>query len=880
MTTVTETTDAPSDTVTRYSIEVGDTFLGEFSFYNDTDWIRTTLPGSDGYGYYASLQGDVWQLNLTLWSEAGGLHTVSESTGTVAMALLTPTTDTTYYLDAQSYLPQETGGYQLEMFREVRNDISTNAHLVVGDTITSAIDYLGDVDFFRITLEGGKGYYATMQGDGSAAQIPTNVQLFLRDATGDFITADGDTSGDGDFIEGDVANSALVAVNPTTDTTYYLDATGHYGNGGYELALVEEVGSGITTLENIAFGTQNSPAPATMGAIDYAGDADWFRVTLTQGYSYYATLSGDGSADALDIGEIMWRDATGEIANPGSGRPPLDVFTPEADGPYYIDAQGQFDFTGSYALQVLQETAGGISTSARLTLGQAMANTLDYEGDLDAFRIALTAGETYTFALTGDGGAQSLDQGYLQFVDATSKAIGNRHFDRDGPLETTFVPDETGTYFVQVGGTNGTGDYVLSAFVRTTLPSGDVGDNTIIGTPDNELINGFGGNDYIVGAGGRDWLIGGDGYDVMFGDGAAAGYHHAAGQLFSSNPANVAYRLYLATLDREPDVGGHEAWSWRLASGELSAREVAERFVASPEFQQTYANLTDVDFVTLLYNNVLDRTPDAAGLARWTGELAGGASRADVVLGFSESPQFRIETEAAADAYVVRTLPTTWSDEVFRLYQATLDRVPDMMGQTNWAERLASGERSLLEVAEGFVGSPEFQATYANLSDTEFVTLLYSNVLGTDTPDDAGLARWTGELADGASRAEVVLGFSQSPQFTAQTQADLKNWMREQGIHDRIDPGLDNNLVAGGQFADAFEFTPNPVSTGVVPVTLVADLEPWDYLDFTSFGYDSVAEVQDAMQQSNSRVAFLDQNTLIYFNNTTLGLITDDMILI
>jgi hypothetical protein len=70
MTTVTETTDAPSDTVTRFSIEVGDTFLGEFSSYNDTDWIRTTLRGSDGYGYYASLQGDVWQLNLTLWSGA------------------------------------------------------------------------------------------------------------------------------------------------------------------------------------------------------------------------------------------------------------------------------------------------------------------------------------------------------------------------------------------------------------------------------------------------------------------------------------------------------------------------------------------------------------------------------------------------------------------------------------------------------------------------------------------------------------------------------------------------------------------------------------------------------------------------------------------
>ena len=41
--------------------------------------------------------------------------------------------------------------------------------------------------------------------------------------------------------------------------------------------------------------------------------------------------------------------------------------------------------------------------------------------------------------------------------------------------------------------------------------------------------------------------------------------------------------------------------------------------------------------MTLLYQNVLGRAPDAAGLNFWTGAMRAGQSRADVLLGFSES---------------------------------------------------------------------------------------------------------------------------------------------------------------------------------------------------------------------------------------------------
>jgi hypothetical protein len=130
---------------------------------------------------------------------------------------------------------------------------------------------------------------------------------------------------------------------------------------------------------------------------------------------------------------------------------------------------------------------------------------------------------------------------------------------------------------------------------------------------------------------------------------------------------------------------------------------------------------------------------------------------------------------------------TDVANQVYRLYQATLDRAPDAVGHANWSGRIATNERTLLEVAEGFVGSPEFTAAFpADGTSKAFVRLLYENVLNNDDPDATGLARWIGDLDGGMSRAEVVLGFSQSPQFSADTAAKaetadgLKGWMRAQ----------------------------------------------------------------------------------------------------
>jgi hypothetical protein len=72
---------------------------------------------------------------------------------------------------------------------------------------------------------------------------------------------------------------------------------------------------------------------------------------------------------------------------------------------------------------------------------------------------------------------------------------------------------------------------------------------------------------------------------------------------------------------------------------------VAVSFVNSPEFQQRYGAPSNTQFVELLYQNVLDRAPDGAGLANWTNALDHGLSRADALADFSSSPEFVAKTD-------------------------------------------------------------------------------------------------------------------------------------------------------------------------------------------------------------------------------------------
>ena len=102
-----------------------------------------------------------------------------------------------------------------------------------------------------------------------------------------------------------------------------------------------------------------------------------------------------------------------------------------------------------------------------------------------------------------------------------------------------------------------------------------------------------------------------------------------------------AYRIYKAAFDREPDSGGLGYWIAQMDNG-MDMVEVAARFIDSNEFRTLYgANPTNGEFLTKVYNNVLDRDPDAGGYAWWIDQLENNPEKTwqKVLADFSESPE-------------------------------------------------------------------------------------------------------------------------------------------------------------------------------------------------------------------------------------------------
>jgi Ca2+-binding RTX toxin-like protein len=115
------------------------------------------------------------------------------------------------------------------------------------------------------------------------------------------------------------------------------------------------------------------------------------------------------------------------------------------------------------------------------------------------------------------------------------------------------------------------------------------------------------------------------------------------------------------------------------------------------------------------------------------------------------------------------------ANQVFRLYQATLNRAPDEMGQKRWTGELFTDQSDLADVREGFVKSPEFRAKYDALDDAGFVKQMYINVLDRDFDQgevtQTEIDNWTNRITDTFTRADVVNGFAESQQLINSTLA-------------------------------------------------------------------------------------------------------------
>ena len=98
-------------------------------------------------------------------------------------------------------------------------------------------------------------------------------------------------------------------------------------------------------------------------------------------------------------------------------------------------------------------------------------------------------------------------------------------------------------------------------------------------------------------------------------------------------------RLYVKALGRSWDESGINHWCNEILTKNRTPEQVAEAFITSPEFRNK--NLSDEEYIKVLYMTFLGREYDQSGLAHWKGELARGCSRDEILHRFATSAEFR-----------------------------------------------------------------------------------------------------------------------------------------------------------------------------------------------------------------------------------------------
>lgn len=108
--------------------------------------------------------------------------------------------------------------------------------------------------------------------------------------------------------------------------------------------------------------------------------------------------------------------------------------------------------------------------------------------------------------------------------------------------------------------------------------------------------------------------------------------------------------LYIAYFGRAPDALGLHYWGSRFADG-LTLEQIAERFSTSAEAQTAFPPDTMTqEFVETVYNNVLGRSADEAGLTYWVDKLDAGASTRDsFILRMLEGAHSELKPELGID---------------------------------------------------------------------------------------------------------------------------------------------------------------------------------------------------------------------------------------
>ena len=456
---------AAASTSTHASIAVGQTLTGGLEYGGDKDWYRIRL--TQGQSYRFMLNGDEGEGGLAdpvlrIHDASGAEVATDDDNGEGLNSYLEFTAPTTgvYYVDAGGFVDDATGTYKLSaQAGDIPADNTTDAALAAdGDSREGTLSPGGDSDWYRVHLDAGQSMRVGLDG-GDGEGMLADPLLVLHGPDGATISQD-DDGGDG-------LNSWLEFIAPSAGD-YFLEARGfgEDATGKYTISLtageIPGVADGAESLTANGEGRNSTIQPD--------GDKDWFSIEMIEGRPYRFNVTG-GSDGALADPMLTLFDSEGhQVATDddgGSGANSYLQFVSPTGGTYYAQVSSFGDTgTGSYHIGVSDtEVPGSTNTDEELAAddGDERGSSIDFVGDLDSYRVQLTAGIRYVINVSGDG-EHPLTDPFLTVMNSEGTSITTDDDSGTGlDARLTFVPQSTDTFYLQASGLGGsTGGYKIS----------------------------------------------------------------------------------------------------------------------------------------------------------------------------------------------------------------------------------------------------------------------------------------------------------------------------------------------------------------------------------------------------------------------------------
>ncbi|MBV7539256.1 DUF4214 domain-containing protein [Duganella sp. sic0402] len=631
----------------------------------DRDWFSVSL-AADGY-YWFKLEGSkdgggtlpYYSYSVLKLYDSSGKElasTPSNISDSPVLAFKAPQRGS-YYLEVSSSSSTATGTYtvkaQLGTPDDYGNDAAHAAVILDGVPLKGSLELVADKDVFKLSAVAGMTYLVEITPDKATSNWSYATSFSVNAGTSSNYIS---------FRTSQVNSKTYGVFEATKGGDYYmtLAASSSYNvTGGYTMSVraagMDDYSANASTTAFI------EPSKAVQGALHVGDDVDWIKVHLDAGRTYVFDLqgkySGGGTLDT-SLASFSLVNANGSnvashsLPATSAGSDPRIQYVANATGDYYLSVRNNYSSntsTGTYTVKEVQtnlDTVGPQLLSSSVAAGASNVSPLTKITLTFNETVMLGNGITLTDSLgtkvSGTASVQATVAGSVITFDPHAKLIPGMQYTLN--LQPGSVVD--------LSGNPAAATQSFSFTVKAPVSTGTAG------------------NDYLLGSGGTA-LDGGAGIDTVFYTNSSYRYSYqreADGSIEVRSYDNYdtvqkltgierlmftdyafamdidgiggqAYRMYQSAFNRRPDSAGVGFWMDHMEKG-MSLQEVASRFIASTEFTNTYgAAPSDADFVTLLYRNVLHREPEAAGKAHWLEQLGNGQSRAQVLVGFSESAE-------------------------------------------------------------------------------------------------------------------------------------------------------------------------------------------------------------------------------------------------